>query len=86
MPEICRFYGIVIRMYFKDHAPPHFHAIYQDHEAQFDIITLNIIEGDLPKRAKLMVLEWASEHRAELLGDWEKARKPEPLAKIEPLK
>ena len=73
-------------MFFKDHSPPHFHAEYQKFEAVFDIQTLDLIEGNLPNRAKLMVLEWASENRKELLTDWEKAKKPEPLNKIKPLK
>jgi hypothetical protein len=86
MPEISRFYGIVIKMFFKDHNPPHFHAEYQEYEAVFDIQTLEIIRGDLPKRAKLLAIEWALEHRQELLNNWEKAKKPEPLDKIEPLR
>ena len=86
MPEICRFYGIVIKMFYKDHVPAHFHAEYQQYEATFNIQTLEISEGDLPKRAKLLVLEWAIEHRQELLNDWIKAQKPEQLNKIEPLK
>ncbi len=85
MPEISRFYGITIKMFFNDHVPPHFHAEYQEYEALFDIQTLEIIRGNLPKRAKMLVIEWALEHRNELLGDWEKARKPEPLINIEPL-
>jgi len=51
MPEICRFYGIVIRMYFADHNPPHFHAVYAEHEARIDIDTLGVVSGDLPARA-----------------------------------
>ena len=85
MPEISRFYGIIIRMFFCDHNPPHFHAIYKEYEAIIDINTLAILEGSLPKRAQVMVLEWAFEHRSELLLNWEKAQKPEPLDKIEPL-
>ena len=85
MPEISRFYGIIIRMFFNDHNPPHFHAIYQNSEAIIDIKTLAILEGSLPKRAQVMVLEWAFEHREELLLNWQKAQKPEPLVKIEPL-
>lgn len=51
MPELCRFYGIIIKMFCEDHNPPHFHAEYQEHEAVFDINTLEILRGDLPKRA-----------------------------------
>ena len=85
MPEICRFYGIIIRMFFRDHNPPHFHAEYQGSEALFAIHTLEILEGTLPKRARLLVVEWALEHRPELLENWKRAMRPEPLAKIEPL-
>jgi hypothetical protein len=85
MPELCRFYGIIIRMFVNDHPPAHFHAEYQDQEALFDIQTLDIINGSLPKRARILVVEWALEHRQELLDNWEQARKPAPLQKIEPL-
>ncbi len=85
MPEICRFYGIIIRMYFGDHNPPHFHAEYQDREAVFDILTLEILDGSLPSRARALVLEWASAHRAELIENWHKATQPASLTRIEPL-
>lgn len=86
MPEISRFFGIVIKMFYNDHAPPHFHAEYGEEEALFNIHTLEILEGHLSKRAKMLVVEWALEHRDELIGNWNKARKPEELNKIEPLK
>jgi hypothetical protein len=57
MPEISRFYGIIIRMFYNDHNPPHFHVIYQEDEALINIITLEILEGKLPKRAKTLVIE-----------------------------
>lgn len=57
MPEISRFYGIVIRMYYNDHAPPHFHAVYGEHQAQIDIHTLSLFGGNLPPRALGMVVE-----------------------------
>jgi len=85
MPELCRFYGIIIRMYFKDHNPPHFHAEYQGMKAEYEIKTLKVITGELSKRAHAMVLEWAAEHRQELLDNWEKAIIPEQLNTIEPL-
>jgi len=85
MPEICRFYGIIIRMFFRDHNPPHFHAEYQGEEALFDIQTLEILEGSLPKRARMLAVEWALEHRAELLANWDRATKPESLTPIAPL-
>ena len=58
MPEICRFYGIVIKMYFADHAPPHFHAEYAEHEARIAINNLGVLSGDLPPRAMGLVVEW----------------------------
>jgi len=85
MPEICRFYGIIIKMFFKDHAPPHFHAEYNEFEALFDINALEVFKGELPPKAKSLVLEWATKHKLELLNNWEKANKPEQLIKIEPL-
>jgi hypothetical protein len=86
VPEISRFYGIVIRMFFDEHPPPHFHALYGEYEALININTLAIIWGNLPGRALGLVVEWASLHQAELGVLWEKARKSEPLGKIEPLK
>ena len=85
MPEISRFYGIIIRMYFRDHNPPHFHAEYQESKAEYDIQSLTVIAGGIPKRAHALVLEWASLHRAELLNNWEKALVPDSLKSIEPL-
>lgn len=86
MPEISRFYGIIIRMYFIDHNPPHFHADYQGMQAEYDIRTLEVIAGSLPNRAQSLVLEWAQLHRAELMENWEKAQIPVAMDKIEPLK
>ncbi|QAA81701.1 DUF4160 domain-containing protein [Aequorivita sp. H23M31] len=86
MPEISRFYGIIIRMYFVDHNPPHFHAEYQGMQAEFEIKTLEVIAGSLPNRALGLVVEWANLHRKELLENWNRAQVPEPLEKIQPLK
>ena len=86
MPEISRFYGIVIKMYYQDHNPPHFHAEYQEFKAKYDIKTLGILAGKLPKRANSLVLEWASKHRKELLEDWQLSTIPDKLNKITPLK
>lgn len=86
MPEISRFFGIIIKMYFGDHNPPHFHAIYQEDSAEYDINTLIIIRGSLSSRANAMVLEWASLHREELLEDWKLAIEKKEIKKIEPLK
>lgn len=70
MPTISRFFGIVIQMFWREHAPPHFHALYADHEALIDIRTLEVIAGRLPKRALGLTIEWAIEHREELMEDW----------------
>lgn len=85
MPEISRFFGIIIKMFFCDHVPPHFHAIYGDEEALVCIKTLAVIAGKLPPRAIGLVMEWATLHQQELLILWDKAVQAEPLEKIEPL-
>ncbi len=85
MPQICRFFGIVIAMYFSDHAPPHFHAKYAEHEAVISIDSLRVREGSLPPRAFGMVLEWASLHREELFENWDLAHAGHPLRPIAPL-
>jgi hypothetical protein len=85
MPEISRFYGIIIRMFYNDHNPPHFHVIYQEDEALIDIKTLEILDGKLPNRAKTLAIEWAIEHREELMSNWQKAKSHESLDKIKPL-
>lgn len=85
MPEISRFYGIVIRMYFQDHNPPHFHAEYQGMKAEYEIETLDILAGKLPNRAHALVLEWASKHKDELKSNWQKAIVPAVMERIEPL-
>jgi hypothetical protein len=85
MPEVTRFFGIVIRMYFNDHEPAHFHAVYGDYEALIAIDTLAILSGELPRRAMALVLEWAAVHRHELGLDWERARLGTPLQPIAPL-
>ncbi|MFK5970321.1 MAG: DUF4160 domain-containing protein [Candidatus Marithrix sp.] len=72
MPEIARFYGIVIKLFFGDHLPPHFHAIYGEYVGLFNINTLEMIEGDLPKRAKKLVIEWAEINQNELKEMWDK--------------
>lgn len=73
MPVIARFYGIVIRMYFlqSEHNPPHIHAIYGDDTAAFEIDTGELLDGDMPKRAKIMVEEWVELNKDELLAMWE---------------
>lgn len=83
MPIISTFYGIQIKMYFRknEHNPPHFHAYYGDSCATFEIMTLNMIDGSLPSKARLLVMEWALMHRDELFQIWESQN----FGKIEPL-
>ncbi|MEE8408903.1 MAG: DUF4160 domain-containing protein, partial [Myxococcota bacterium] len=85
VPTISTFLGITIRMYFGDHAPPHFHAYYSDVEAVFAIETLDIVHGALPRRARNLVVEWAFEHRDELHENWRRIEAGEALMPIEPL-
>ncbi|MCG3135287.1 MAG: hypothetical protein HMLKMBBP_02851 [Planctomycetes bacterium] len=84
MPELSRFLGIVIRMYYRDHAPPHFHAEYGDYEIVVEIET-GVVAGRFPPRALRHVLDWLSEHRDELIEDWRLARESRPLRPIAPL-
>jgi hypothetical protein len=85
VPEISRFYGIVIKMFHNDHAPPHFHAEHGGEQMLVAIETLGVIAGKLSPRATGMVMEWASQHQVELQHIWEKARNFEPLDRIDPL-
>ncbi len=85
MPRISAFYGIVIAMYFDDHLPPHFRALYGEHQAQILIATGEILHGSLPRRALRLVQEWTEVHRDELVADWERAEREESLVSIEPL-
>ena len=83
MPEIARFYGLIIKMYFlaSEHNPPHFHALYGEYMGEFDINTLEMLQGDVPPRAVSLVKEWASLHQSELLEMWntQKIHKLQPL-------
>ncbi len=85
MPELSRFYGLIVFMNFKDHNPPHFHVWYGDFKA---IVTINdgIVKGEMPQRALKMIFEWLEIHREELIADWNLAQKGDELFKIEPLK
>lgn len=85
MPEISRFYGIIIRMYPGDHPPPHFHAIYGEHEAFVDIETGHILHGYIPRTALRLVQTWTEQHRTELRELWDLAARLRPLGKIAPL-
>jgi hypothetical protein len=82
MPEIARFYGIIIKLFFGDHPPPHFHAVYGEYNALFNIEKLEMIEGDLPPRARKMVVEWATQQQNELLLMWNQQK----FHKLPPLK
>jgi len=86
VPTISAFFGIVISMYWRDRNPAHFHARYEEFEPLIRIDTLEVIRGSLPGRALALVLEWASEHRAELNEDWELCRAlatPKPISPLE---
>ena len=85
MPEISRFFGIIIRMYFGDHPPPHFHAEYAGAQIKILIETLSVMEGILPPRALGLTMEWAALHQRELLDLWELAAQSQPLPRIAPL-
>jgi Domain of unknown function (DUF4160) len=85
MPEISRFYGIVVQMYFGDHPPPHFHAIYAGDSAKIDIDGLFVIDGRLPPRALSLVTEWAAIHQAELRAAFHRAASLQQPGKIDPL-
>ena len=84
MPEISRFYGIVVFINYNDHTPPHFHARYQEQEVTIEIQT-GIVQGKMSKRALRMLLEWSEKHQDELMRNWELSRERKPLDKIPPL-
>ncbi len=86
MPTISAFYGIFIKMFFADHAPPHFHAEYAEFKATIDIQKLKLIEGELPRRALDLVLDWAELHQKELIQDWDLCQNKQQPKKIEPLR
>lgn len=85
VPEISRFLGIVIAMFYNDHAPPLFHARYGELEIRVDIQTGQVLSGDFPRRALALVLEWLELHRDDLMLDWILAGERKPLRKIAPL-
>jgi hypothetical protein len=86
MPIISRFFGIIIRMFFNEHAPPHFHAEYGEYRATIDIHSLTIMDKKLPRRAAELVLDWAELHQCELLRDWELCQQHQQPQEIAPLK
>ena len=85
MPTISQFFGVIIQMFWQEHAPPHFRALYAEHEVQIDIRTLEVIVGHLPKRALSLTIERAIEHRAELMEDWNLCQAKQQPKKIQPL-
>lgn len=85
MPTISTFYGILIQMFWNDHAPPHFHALYGEYEVVIDISTLKVLEGKMPRRALTLVLEWTFQHRDDLVMNWNLCEKKKTLKKIPPL-
>lgn len=85
MPTLSIFYGILIKMYFDDHAPPHFHAEYGEHELVVGIAPIRVLKGQAPKRVLSMVLEWAALHQEELLADWQLCKTLQTPQPIQPL-
>ena len=85
MPEICRFLGIVITINYREHGVPHFHVRYNEYQGVFSIQSFELLEGNLPKRVVSLVLEWAFDHKKELMENWELAMKKQALKKIDPL-
>ena len=85
MPEISRFYGIIIYMYMNEHQPPHFHVWYNDYKA---IITIEdgVVTGSFPRRALKLVYEWLDLHKVELMDNWKRMEQKDELLNIEPLK
>jgi len=86
MPEISRFFGIVVYMYWRDHEPAHFHVDYSGQKAEIAIDPVGLLKGKLSPKAVALVTEWAAIHQKELLEDWELAKNKQPLLKSEPLR
>ena len=84
MPEISRFPGIVIGMFFSEHGVAHFHAVYGEHKITVEIES-GLVRGEFPPRAQRLVLEWTALHKQELLENWDRARQRQPLSRIAPL-
>lgn len=85
MPTISRFYGIIIRMFYNDHSPSHFHAVYGEYELIVGISPITILEGTAPNRVRSMVLEWTALHQQDLLDNWKRCRDGEVPLTVEPL-
>jgi len=89
MPEISRFFGIIIRMFVEaggQHHTAHFHAYYQEHVGIYDIVKVERLAGSLPRRQERLVLAWAELHQQELMANWETLQEGRPPIKIDPLK
>ncbi len=86
MPRLSEFYGIVVYMYWKDHNPPHFHAIYAGDEALVIIADGTVLAGSLPRTAARLVREWAQLRREDLMASWARAQMPDSLLPVEPLR
>lgn len=86
MPEISRFYGIVIAMFYDDHNPPHFHAFVGDSQAVFSIQSMKILKGNIPRKSHKSVIEWGVKNRERLLENWYLSIERKPLIPIPPLK
>ncbi len=85
MPTISQFYGILIRMFYNDHLPPHFHAEYNEYEVLVSINPISVIRGNVPRRVLSLVFEWAAQHQTELVENWNRCRNQEQPISIEPL-
>ena len=85
MPQVSRFFGIIISMFYDEHNPPHFHATYGEFNAEIGINDLNVLIGKLPSRALGLVIEWASIHQTELLENWNRIENGQTIEKIAPL-
>ncbi len=85
MPEISRFFGLIITMNYNDHPAPHFHVRYGDQKALIAIQSLTMMQGYLSPRALGLVIEWAAQHQAELMQNWTLAQQQAPLNKVKPL-
>jgi len=85
MPEISRFLGIKIFMFFNEHNPPHFHIEYNEHKASIEITTFGVMEGRLPAKVLGLVVEWAEDHQDELMQNWNELKESGQWHKIEPL-
>ena len=85
MPEISRFFGIIVAMYYNEHNPSHFHARYGKYKIEIEIGSLSVLAGKFPPRALGLIIEWAAQHQKELIADWDLARQNVELNRIDPL-